>query len=107
MNSRYPNEVMSEKKGLLTKLQEEDYNLTQALLDASGDDDNEEEDEVESKALLRSDPSKWKTQDHYAVLGLSKKRYMANDEDIKRACKLRYYSIFQIYFCTSTPQITN
>jgi DnaJ homolog subfamily C member 2 len=64
---------------------EEDYNLTQALLDAAGDNDDGEEEEEESKHLLASDPAKWKEQDHYAVLGLSKKRYLANDEDIKRA----------------------
>ncbi|KAI8895152.1 hypothetical protein BC833DRAFT_555216 [Globomyces pollinis-pini] len=63
----------------------EDYQLTQALLEAEGGGEDDEEDEPESKRLLASDPSKWKTQDHYAVLGLSKKRYLANDEDIKRA----------------------
>lgn len=56
-------------------------------MEAEGDANEEEEDEPESKALLRSDPSKWKTQDHYAILGLSRKRYLANDDDIKRACK--------------------
>jgi DnaJ family protein C protein 2 len=64
---------------------EEDYNLTQALLEAAGANDDDEEDEPESKRLLASDPAKWKEQDHYAILGLSKKRYLATDEDIKRA----------------------
>jgi DnaJ family protein C protein 2 len=56
-------------------------------LEAGADVGDEDEDEPESAALLRSDPSKWKTQDHYAVLGLSRKRYGANNEDIKLACK--------------------
>lgn len=64
---------------------EEDYELTQALLEADADNGEDDEDEPESAALLRSDPSKWKSQDHYAVLGLSKKRYLANGDDIKRA----------------------
>lgn len=63
----------------------EDYELNQALLEAAGDNDEEEEDEPESKRLLASDPANWKTQDHYAVLGLSRKRYLATDDDIKRA----------------------
>ncbi|KAJ3275001.1 hypothetical protein HDV01_001507 [Terramyces sp. JEL0728] len=63
----------------------EDYELNQALLEAQGDNEDEEEDEPESKKLLASDPSKWRDQDHYAVMGLSKKRYLATDDDIKRA----------------------
>lgn len=69
----------------LNRSLEEDYSLSQALLEAEGDDGDEEEDEPESKRLLASDPAKWKTQDHYAVLGLSSKRFAANDNDIKRA----------------------
>ena len=56
-------------------------------MDAAGDDISLEEDEPETQKLLRSDPSKWKEQDHYAVLGLSKLRFKASDDDIKRACK--------------------
>ncbi|KAL4704912.1 hypothetical protein ACJJTC_005700 [Scirpophaga incertulas] len=41
------------------------------------------EDDVE---YLRSlDPKEWKSQDHYAVLGMKNLRNMATDEDIKRA----------------------
>src|SRR6185503_8184681 len=29
-------------------------------------------------------PTKWKEQDHYAVLGLSKKRFFATEEDVRR-----------------------
>jgi len=50
--------------------------------------DEEEElsdDEEESPELLRSDPKDWKNQDHYAVLGLSKLRLKATEEDLKKA----------------------
>lgn len=46
---------------------------------------DDEEEEKEDYALLHRDPKDWKEQDHYAVLGLSKYRYLANDEQIKRA----------------------
>ncbi|GAA5856713.1 hypothetical protein JCM8547_008803 [Rhodosporidiobolus lusitaniae] len=42
-------------------------------------------DEQEDKALLESDPKKWKELDHYAVLGLQHLRYKANQEQIKKA----------------------
>ncbi|KAI8926124.1 hypothetical protein BC831DRAFT_511969 [Entophlyctis helioformis] len=64
---------------------EEDILIEEALRDAAGEDVSLEEDEPESAKLLKSDPANWKTQDHYAVLGLSKLRYAATDEDIKRA----------------------
>ncbi|KAI9202380.1 uncharacterized protein BJ171DRAFT_514822 [Polychytrium aggregatum] len=64
---------------------EEDEELQAALLGAEGDDLNMDDDEPETPALLRSNPSEWKKQDHYAVLGLSKRRYLASEEDIKRA----------------------
>lgn len=35
--------------------------------------------------LLSRDPKDWKNQDHYAVLGLSKYRWKATDEQIKKA----------------------
>lgn len=64
---------------------EEDEELQEALRGDAGDDLNMEEDEEESKALLASNPSNWKTQDHYAILGISRLRYKADDEAIKRA----------------------
>ncbi|KAI9098043.1 hypothetical protein DFS34DRAFT_714420 [Phlyctochytrium arcticum] len=64
---------------------EEDEKIEQALEEAQAEDVSMEEDEPESARLLKSDPLKWKEQDHYAVLGLSKLRYKANDDDIKRA----------------------
>ncbi|KAG4090142.1 hypothetical protein H8356DRAFT_641016 [Neocallimastix lanati (nom. inval.)] len=41
--------------------------------------------EEESPELLKLNPYNWKSQDHYAVLGLSKLRINATDEDIKNA----------------------
>jgi DnaJ family protein C protein 2 len=80
--------MVNDKKCIFLNInQEEDFSMTQALIDAGEDAGDDDEDEEESPALLRSDPSKWKTQDHYAVLGLSKKRYAATADDIKRACK--------------------
>ncbi|KAI8805088.1 hypothetical protein BJ742DRAFT_775504 [Cladochytrium replicatum] len=64
---------------------EEDLAIEEALLEVEAEDSEMEEDEPETPALLRSDPLKWKTQDHYAILGLSKKRWRATDEQIKRA----------------------
>jgi hypothetical protein len=45
-------------------------------------------EEEESLALRELDPKEWKTQDHYAMLGLSGLRWRATDEQIKiaRAC---------------------
>ncbi|KAL2911856.1 Zuotin [Polyrhizophydium stewartii] len=84
----------------------EDFQLEEALREANSEDVLLEEDEPETPRLLKSDPSKWKCpsvciavgdldhhsrrsttqeQDHYAILGLSKLRFRATDEDIKRA----------------------
>lgn len=58
-----------------------------ALLDTSNSNEKAAEvtfdDDVE---YLRSlDPKEWKSQDHYAVLGMKNLRYKATDDDIKRA----------------------
>lgn len=45
------------------------------------DDDTEEDDDKYLKSL---DPTKWKEQDHYAVLGLRRQRFSAREEDIRR-----------------------
>jgi DnaJ homolog subfamily C member 2 len=44
-----------------------------------------EDDEPEDPDMLMRDPKEWKEQDHYAVLGLSKYRYKATEEQIKKA----------------------
>lgn len=51
----------------------------------SAEDDVELPEEEESKDLLARDPKDWKTQDHYAVLGLSSLRYKATPLQIKVA----------------------
>ncbi|KAJ1927736.1 Zuotin [Tieghemiomyces parasiticus] len=42
------------------------------------------DDEAEDEDLLLSDPKDWREQDNYAILGLSKLRWRATPEDIKR-----------------------
>ncbi|KAF3166927.1 hypothetical protein TWF106_011685 [Orbilia oligospora] len=49
------------------------------------DADPGEISEPEDAMLLSRDPKDWKNQDHYAVLGISKYRWKATDEQIKRA----------------------
>ncbi|EPS36519.1 hypothetical protein H072_9950 [Dactylellina haptotyla CBS 200.50] len=49
------------------------------------DADSGEISEPEDPLLLQRDPKDWKNQDHYAVLGLSKYRWKATDEQIKKA----------------------
>lgn len=56
-----------------------------AATSANGDDDAGVGDEEESAELLARDPKEWKTQDHYAVLGLSALRWKATQEQIKIA----------------------
>lgn len=51
----------------------------------NGDDDAGVGDEQESEELLERDPKEWKSQDHYAVLGLSALRWKATQEQIKIA----------------------
>lgn len=48
-------------------------------------DSEESEEEEEELNLLLLDPTQWKEQDHYAVLGLGKMRYKASPEQIKKA----------------------
>ncbi|CAG8665507.1 21334_t:CDS:2, partial [Racocetra persica] len=45
----------------------------------------DEDFEEETPELLSRDPKDWKEQDHYAILGLSKYRWKATDEQIKQA----------------------
>ena len=58
--------------------------LAQAIADANTHS-NSQDEEDEDEALLRLDPREWKSQDHYRVLGLSKLRYRATDNDIQSA----------------------
>ncbi|KAL1873425.1 hypothetical protein VTK73DRAFT_1016 [Phialemonium thermophilum] len=50
------------------------------------EEDNESDiSEPEDPMMLQRDAKDWKSQDHYQVLGLSKYRYKATEEQIKRA----------------------
>ncbi|GAM88096.1 hypothetical protein ANO11243_061270 [Dothideomycetidae sp. 11243] len=49
------------------------------------DDDAGEISEPEDPMMLQRDAKDWKNQDHYAVLGLSKYRHKATEEQIKKA----------------------
>lgn len=68
-----------------------------ALTGAAPEERDDEDDSPNAKlfdpddvALLRTlDPKEWKLQDHYAVLGLSKLRYKATEEDIKKAYRIK------------------
>lgn len=51
-----------------------------------GDRDSASGDEEEVNLYLL-DPTQWKGQDHYAILGLAKLRYKATTQDIKKACE--------------------
>ncbi|KAL8575510.1 hypothetical protein ACOMHN_013061 [Nucella lapillus] len=63
------------------------------LVDSSSSSEEEEEIEEEEESeedhtlLLGLNPKEWKKQDHYAVLGLSKLRYKASAELIKKVYK--------------------
>ncbi|KAK4144975.1 DnaJ domain-containing protein [Dichotomopilus funicola] len=49
------------------------------------DNDDGEISEPEDPMMLQREAKDWKSQDHYKVLGLSKYRYKATEEQIKRA----------------------
>jgi DnaJ family protein C protein 2 len=68
----------------------EDTALQAALNDAADEAGASPiDDEPASAKLLARDPGMWKDQDMYAVIGLSKRRYLADDEEIKRAYRAR------------------
>lgn len=46
------------------------------------------DDGDDDKYLKNLDPTKWKEQDHYRVLGLKYRRFLASDDEVKQACKL-------------------
>lgn len=52
---------------------------------AQNDDDDLDFDDNQPQELLEHDPRDWKTCDLYAALGLSKYRYRATEDDIKKA----------------------
>ena len=65
--------------------EDEKARLAAEIQDVDGDDDLGIGEEPESAELLARDPKEWKSQDHYAVLGLSALRWKATPEQIKLA----------------------
>jgi len=64
--------------------------LARQQAELNGDEAEEEKyrgigDDEESEELLMQDPKQWKSQDHYAVLGLSHLRFKATQDQIKIA----------------------
>ncbi|CAL1277549.1 unnamed protein product [Larinioides sclopetarius] len=74
----------------LQAVKENEYSLH---TNSGNSEENEDEDvssedeqiEDNSDYLRRLDPKDWKNQDHYAVLGLKKKRFLAKENEIKKA----------------------
>lgn len=70
------------------------------LEDHSGevfDSSSSDEDEVNPLLL---NPTQWKDQDHYAILGLGKLRYRATVQDLKKACKCVSHTSYMASVCT-------
>lgn len=63
----------------MTYLRERWLEEEEAALDSGSSD--------EELNTLLLDPTQWKDQDHYAILGLGKLRYRATVQDIKKACE--------------------
>ncbi|OCK85782.1 zuotin [Lepidopterella palustris CBS 459.81] len=64
---------------------EDDRIQAQSNVKKVEDEDAGEISEPEDPLMLQRDAKDWKGQDHYAVLGLSKYRYRATEDQIKRA----------------------
>ncbi|PSN71871.1 zuotin [Corynespora cassiicola Philippines] len=64
---------------------EDDRIQAQANVKKVEDDDDGEISEPEDPLLLQREAKDWKTQDHYAVLGLSRYRHRATEDQIKKA----------------------
>ncbi|KAI9745082.1 MAG: hypothetical protein M1818_001360 [Claussenomyces sp. TS43310] len=64
---------------------EDDRIQAQQAVKKVEDDDDGDISEPEDPMMLSRDAKDWKGQDHYAVLGLSKYRHKATEEQIKRA----------------------
>lgn len=66
------------------------HSISHHSVHSSSSEESEEEveiDENDEALLLGLDPKEWKKQDHYAVLGLSRLRYKATENQIKKAYK--------------------
>ncbi|KAK6442834.1 Zuotin [Oleoguttula sp. CCFEE 5521] len=65
--------------------EDEKIQAASAAKSSSPEQDDAEISEDEDPMMLQREAKDWKTQDHYAVLGLSKYRYRATEEQIKKA----------------------
>lgn len=66
------------------------HSIDESSSESSEEEEEEDQFDEEDETLLsRLDPKNWKKQDHYVVLGLSKLRYRASEDQIKRAFKLK------------------
>lgn len=69
---------------------DEDISLETNADDLLQDDlESSKFDKDDVQYLRGLDPKEWKGQDHYAVLGLSRVRHEATDEDIKKAYRMK------------------
>ncbi|KAF2872043.1 zuotin [Massariosphaeria phaeospora] len=64
---------------------EDDRIQAQANVKKVEDDDDGDISEPEDPLMLQREAKDWKNQDHYAVLGISRYRHRATEEQIKRA----------------------
>ncbi|GFS89032.1 dnaJ homolog subfamily C member 2 [Nephila pilipes] len=72
----------------LIKANENDFHCSLGSAEENEDEDESSENielEDNSDYLRNLDPKDWKNQDHYAVLGLKKKRFLAKDSELKKA----------------------
>lgn len=83
--SRYKLTDTSEQKRHNRTFSEDDRIQAQEKAKKVEDDDDGEISEPEDPMMLSRDAKDWKGQDHYQVLGLSKYRYKATPEQIKKA----------------------
>jgi len=66
------------------------HSVDESSSESSEEEEEEDQFDEEDESLLsKLDPKDWKKQDHYLVLGLSKLRYRASEDQIKRAYKLK------------------
>ncbi|KAI9652826.1 MAG: hypothetical protein M1831_006351 [Alyxoria varia] len=72
------------KRHKRTFSEDERYQAEQRVKKSEEDEDADISDN-EDPLMVQRDAKDWKSQDHYAVLGLSKYRYKATDDQIKRA----------------------
>lgn len=67
------------------RTQSEDERIESVLKETSNEEIDDIESEDESELLYTMDPKEWKEQDHYLVLGITKLRYKATEEQLKKA----------------------